>query len=441
MTYNLNQNSVITTIFVPRGLSFLSCGGTNTNTPKSGVSWDNFTVQTTNFKYIFNSNNFISGAPSPIVIGYTEATVPITIKQFLYNNLIIEYVCGKFSIGDKNNIMYFNPRDTGKTKPAIFNEIKDGSNNKITFTGTNNSVNCITPSLSNTYTQIYLAGRFDSVQINTTTTQNINVVRLNVSTVPTWTIDTSFTTTAATLLHDINVTINSMIVFKNILYIGGTNTSTNNCILYRFNNTGWKNLLSSNYTGSINTLIAINDKNQIAIGGQFTTLGNATNCNNIVIYNIISTNFTGLGTGVTDIPSPPIANYPTAAQVYALSYFQATPGFLWVGGYFINAGGSLSNSIAFYNFLTNSWNSVLINGSSVVGLREFSGGSNPGVVYTLTSAEMDTSNITVGGSFITTTTAIPSNESVTIYNLVKITLKTINSNTKRNFTKYNSLSN
>ena len=53
MSYTVSENSVITSIFVPSNAIFLSCGGTNI-APKSGA-WTNFTVGTSNFRYIFNS--------------------------------------------------------------------------------------------------------------------------------------------------------------------------------------------------------------------------------------------------------------------------------------------------------------------------------------------------------------------------------------------------
>jgi hypothetical protein len=436
MSYRVEQNSVITLIgggTLPSKTQFLTCGGTNI-APKTGQVWADFLVGGTKFKYIFNNGEF-NTSTKPKVTGYDdEATAPTTIKQSLYNNGTIQYICGQFTaFASAQNVAWFNPT-VSSTTDAMFYTLSD-----ISFTGTNNAVNCMSSDLNGTFSKIFLAGRFDTADIDTPTTWK-NMVCLDVSTVFAYTIDTGFTTTG-TLLDSDTVTINSMIVVKKILYVAGTDGT--DCIFYSYNGSTWTNLLGSitPITGNINVLQAIGIT-RIAIGGKFTSIGSATNCNNIVIFtisNIVSNaSFTSLGTGgtkgVTNVAatSPIYAN----AEVFALSYLGTN---LWVGGYFLNAGGTLSNSIAIYS--GSSWITVKRNNTTVGLLLASNQGvvsTNPGVVYALSSATIDTSIVMVGGSFETTTNAVPNTK---IYNLVKITNPTTTSATQRTYSVFNETSN
>lgn len=429
--YIVSKDSVITSLFVQSSKSFLTCGGTNIK-PKVGIEWVDFNANGTNFKYIFNSASFSSTPPEPTVTGYSStATAPTTIKQFLYNGANIEYVCGEFSLITPTctNIMYFDPLDTNITKDATFKTLD------VTFTEdpalTDITVNCMSPSLTGAYTKIFIAGKFATATaavapIGPSTGQNMAL--LNVSTDPTWSIDTSFST-VGTLINDNTTTINSMVVFKNILYIGGTNN--NNCLFYKYNGTSFTNLLGGSYAGTINVLEIISNKSQIAIGGRFLTLGTATNCNNIVRYDISQSTWIALGVGVSGIGAgiTPIYNDP---EVFALTYFSTTPGTLWVGGYFLNAGGVVRNSIATYNISKSLWGSVIKKDQpAVVGLLEDTDlSTDPGVVYTFFKAAIDTSNVVTGGSFRITS----SKTSNILYNLIKITTS---NPTENNSTEYN----
>lgn len=424
--YIVSKDSVITSLFVPSSRKFLTCGGTNI-IPKVGVVWADFNVKNLNFKYIFNSASFSSTTTEPIVTGYSSgAKAPTTIKQFLYNGSAIEYVCGQFSLTTptSTNIMYFNPLDTNIIKNATFKSLG------ITFNPVQipsvTTVNCMAPSLTGAYTKIFIAGKFaTATAIGTSIGENI--ARLNVSTVPAWTIDTTFNTTG-TLINNNATTINSMVVFKGVLYVVGTNND--NCLFYSYNGS-WADLLGvvTLYPGTINVLEIISDKRQIAIGGKFTSLGTAVGCNNIVLYDITQATWIPLGTGVDGVATPtPI--YPDP-QVFALTYFTTSPGTLWVGGYFVNAGGVLRNSIATYNISDSNWGSVIRDGSTVVGLLQDTNLSpDPGVVYTFSKAEIDTSNLVAGGSFRITSSQTNS----VLYNLVKITTLTPEAN---NSTEYN----
>jgi hypothetical protein len=290
--------------------------------------------------------------------------------------------------------------------------------------------------LDGTFSKIYLAGRFDTANISGATTYK-NMVRLNVSGTPTYTIDSGFTT-AGTLIDSSNVIINSIIIINKILYVAGTDGT--NCIFYRYNGSTWTNLLSASFTGTINVIKAIG-ATQIAVGGNFTTIGAATTCNNVAIYTISTGVFRSLGPGatkgVTGVASvSPIYAVP---NVFALAFIN---NLLWVGGYFVNAGGTLSNSIAIFNVSGNTWSTVTRGGSATVGLLKETSSTDPGVVYALNISANDTSVIMVGGSFITSTSIIsPSKTSQNIFNLVKITVATPNSSiTTRSYSNFNSLS-
>lgn len=450
MSYIVSQNSVITSIGGGSlsGQKFLTCGGTNI-APKSG-EWDNFQVPinqstVTNFKYIFNIGKF-NGSISPAITGFpssnTSPNIPNTIKQSLYNGGTIQYICGQFSLTNPpvtaQNIMYFNP-NVPKTQDAVFQNLSG-----ISFSGANNSVNCMTNNLNGTFTKIYLAGRFDSASISPNTTSYNNIVCLNVTPTPSWTIDTTFST-ASTLIDSSSVTINSMIIVNRVLYVAGTDGT--NCIFYRFNGT-WTDLLNGTFAGNINVLQAIGTTS-IAIGGKFTTLKTATNCNNVVLYTISSGICSSLGSGATKGVTGVAAISPIYAdpEVFALTYF-TSPSYLWVGGYFLDAGGALANSIAVCRInirtQTGTWITIQRISDTVVGLLKATDpevlSTDPGVVYTLSSATIDTAAVVVGGSF-RTTISTPDPTITYFYNLVKITNTLTTTTVSRcAYSKFNSLS-
>lgn len=422
--YTVSSDSVITSILTPDDQTFITCGGTNIS-PKAGA-WANFNVGTSSFKYIFNSKDFSLTKPSPIVTGYSaSATAPTTIKQFLYNGVGIEYVCGQFSLTTptRNNIMYFNPKDTATTKIASFGSLN------ISYTGTNTTVNCMSPFANKNYTKIYIAGSFTTASITngptTTTSIGRNMARLNVLTTTSWSIDTTFNTTGS-IIDDANTIINCMILNdNNILYVGGSNGS--NCLFVNYNNGIWTDLLGASYTGSINALELVSGKKKIAIGGKFVSIATATNCNNIVLYNINNNSWEPMNGGITTVPADPI--YPDP-QVFAITYIQSI-NTLWVGGYFVNGGGQERNSIATYLLDNAAWGSVVSSGSTTIGLKRDTGVDAPGVVYCLSKkAPIDTGNIIVGGSFRINA----SNTNELLYNLIKITTASpaVNKSTKYN---------
>ena len=441
----LSQNSVITSIFTGNTLAavpFLTCGGTNFAN-KSGTTWANFTVGTTNFKYIFNSQ--FNGKTGPLVTGYSASgNVPTTINQSLYDGNQIQYICGQFtslSSGGAQNITYFNPI-ISRTTTVTFNTL-----NSISFTGADNAVYSMaflntTAGTVNT-NRIVIAGTFTKATISgTDSTANIALLDLGsgVYSINTTGIVANGVINASTTI------INSIIVIGNIIYVAGA--ASTNCLFYSYNTTSnvWADLLGGSYAGNINVIQAIG-RTQIAVGGSFTTIGAATSCNNIAIYTIGGA-FRSLGNGATK----GVTGVPASSPIYATPRVFALANIgdlLWVGGYFVNAGDSVFNSIAIYNILgsttyktlANTWSTVKRAGSAVIGLLKDTGGTDPGVVYALNISAIDTGIINVGGSFRITTSIVTPNTSETIYNLVKITTPTINtSSTDRTYSKFNSTS-
>jgi hypothetical protein len=453
MSYIVSENSVITSLYTPSNNSYLTCGGTNI-APKDDpvTTWANFTVGSSNFKYIFSCNNFNGGSTNPKVRGASSLSPdPTTIKQFLYNNGTIQYVCGQFSFTGTpttaNNIMYFDPnQDTQTTGDFTFNNLSG-----ITFGGSStDAINCMeflndsTEVAKVDTTKLVIAGTFSLATIGGISSF-ANIALLNFSNPSTWTINNSISTN--TTINNSLTIINSIIVIGNIIYVGGVNSG--NCIFYSYNTTSpaWTDLLAgATYTsGTINILKKTN--NYIAIGGNFTSLGSVSDCNNIVLYTTSNGAWTSLGTGTTKgvtgvAASSPIYGLP---QVFALEYLISS-NILWVGGYFKNAGDTLANSIAFYNFENSTWGVIDRNGDNATpttkGLLYFSSDDpEPGVVYALKISAVDTSVIMVGGSFRTSTTPIARILSQNIFNLVKITTAiTTTSQTKRNYTRFNSKS-
>jgi hypothetical protein len=330
--------------------------------------------------------------------------------------------------------MYFNPTlNTTTTGDATFLNTSG-----ITFTGSPNAVNCMAFLNNNRgtaidTTKLVIAGNFT---INTT---YINIAIFNVSTAPQWSLNTDTITSIPTAITSTSTTINSIIVVGTTIYVAGTNNG--NCLFYSYkiSTSTWTNLLgTTTYPGTINVLKRA--QSFIAIGGDFTSLGNAANCNNIVLYTIGSTGgigFTALGGGVAGDP-----NTNPAIQVFALEYLSSNNQ-LWVGGYFTKVNNNvIANSIAIYDINTTTWSVIDRNGDTAVpttkGLTDSSGGADPGVVYAINIAASDNSVIVVGGSFKTKTTETISTPQ-DIFNLVKITTA-ITPQGKRNYTKYNSKS-
>jgi len=449
MSYLVSQNSVITTLNVGGKPEFLSCGGTNI-APKGGITWSNFSVSTSNFKYIFNSNNYIGCIKDPKVRGYpaSNSTAPATIKQFLYDNGNIQYVCGQFVLSNPltaTNIMYFNPNlNNSTTGDATFNNLST-----ISFSS-NSTVNCMA-FLNNTdgsvdTTKLVIAGTFSNATIGGTSSF-ANIALLNFATPSTWTINTSIVQNGTTdgQVNASTTTINSIILIGDIIYVAGVGgAGSNNCLFYSYNTTTstWTNLLSSSNAGTINVIKKTTD-NIIAIGGGFITLEGIT-CNNIALYTI-GVGFSALGDGVQEVPaSSPIYASPCVFALDFLKSTATTSGDLWIGGYFIKAGGLTANSIALYKINTNTWEVIDRTGDNASPttkglLSDTADSTNPGVVYTMSISALDTSVITVGGSFRTLLSK--SNIPATIYNLVKIiTSAPSNTAPKRSFTKFNSTS-
>jgi hypothetical protein len=433
MAYNISQDSVITALIVPSTKNFLTCSGTNNDTPKNGTSYSNFIANLTptlpstiNFRYIFNSTKYNMNDPKPIVKGYsTTSTEPVKIKQFLYNNASIQYICGQFNLSSPSavNIMYFNPTlQTSPSSNGTFTSLGLTFSPSATPPATATTVNCM--AFGSVTTTIYIAGNFTSVTKTGVSNGNIASLTLSGST---WVVNTSIAANAT--INAAGTIINSMIFFNRILYVAGTDGT--NCLFFSYNTISntWTDLLGSTFTGTINVIkyINFNRQNIIAIGGNFADLGTVTGCNNIVLYTISISGigvWSDLGVGVDGVGASAAAPWGVA-QVFSLEYIPITisNSILWVCGYFRNGGGSEKNSIATVDINTKEWGNVVRADSTDIGLKYFDESDQPGVVYCSSQAPTDASNIIVGGSF-----RIINSRGGISYNLVKISTATPLSN-------------
>lgn len=429
--YIVSQNSVITCLVGNK--NFLTCGGSNDNTPKNGIPWANLVVNSSSFQYLFNCSRFSKTSESPLIKGIssTLALTNIIIKNFLYNNATIAYVFGSFNLIPVDagqpptcqNIMFFNPLISDST-----GQVALSSFSTITFTGVSTTVNIGV--FSSTSNLIYIAGKF-STATDSTNSSNANIALL----------DTSTSSIVAnrppsdTVINGATTIINSLVVVGTNLYVGGTDggTPTTNCVFKRISTTAttsgaWFDLLGGSFAGTINTMVNIAARKILVIGGQFTTIKTATNCNNIVLYNYQSNTWTNLGAGVSGVDNVGLVSPWSSAQVFSVT--NPNGNILWIGGYFYRGGGSVKNSIATFDLSTNTWGNV--SNPTVVGVKYFNDDNAPGVVYSIIASQIDTSTVVIGGSF-----KIVSSKNQILYNLAKITTP---KPTQNKTSKFNSIS-
>jgi hypothetical protein len=277
-------------------------------------------------------------------------------------------------------------------------------------------------------TLMYIAGKFNKVTSIGGPSNTSNFAIINLST-------NQVITTPATASPPANYIINSLLKIGNFIYAGGTTAETGGNAFfarYTINTTGgiWT-ILSNTFPGTINVLHQITSTStKIAIGGEFVSLQTATNCNNIVFYDTKTFLYSYFGAaapyGVTDI-APDTPPYNTARVFTIATATIAKILYYYIGGYFVNAGGILCNSIVIYSeptVATKVWTPYIRNGITGVLFNNYDGYSttNPGIIYSIIQKKQDDSTIYVGGLF---TVAVKTATDYT-YNLFRITTSAAN---------------
>lgn len=401
---SLNASSTITAIGQTTKSTFLLLGGTNFLNPS--IPWNPYLTYQYIFNYKINQQTVIAlngklpGTPTVAKINnFLQDTFSATLKT---------YACGDFTIGTAKNLAYIQ-NGTWFTLGLTFPVVAGNTVSCMIFNETNKA-----PTL------MYIGGKFASVTDSSSSVSNAdNFAIINITT-------NKVITTAAN--PPANYIINSLIKIGTTIYAGGTTALTGgNAFFASYNiTTNVWTTISNTFPGTINTVVQITPK-LIALGGQFTSLETATNCNNIVFYNISvpatpTWEFFGSADpyGVSDVAS---VNAPyTSARIFTITSLTiSTTIYIFVGGYFVNAGGILCNSIAIYNNTTKVWAPYIRSGITGTLYNNYVAKTtdNPGVVYSLVITASDSSNVVVGGLFVVALT--PATPTVYTFNLFRIT--------------------
>jgi hypothetical protein len=438
MDSNLKSGNTITTICSNITGYVLFAGYNNTN------NWPTYTPNQTppppppiNYNNVFNLNiqqQTSLQLQGSVVLGGNN----FTINNSVYDGSNNTYICGgNFTIS--------------KTAPSAQNIIylQGGTWFSLGLTFNNNSfVNCMTIFSSSTSSTslLFIGGQFSTVtDVNNNNYNLTNFAVININS-DNYTVNTSVPPPPPTF--PTSSQINSLVFVETTLYVGGMDTNKN-IYFCSYNRTSmeWTNLLTSSLSGSINILYYIpktnpSDPDILAIGGQFTSIGTATNCNNIVLYNIGTGAWTPLGTegnyGVTGIgtTSPPLPS----SVVYTITSNFALNDYIYIGGYFVNAGDTKCNSLVMYDYKNIIWmqynptlttipstNPGVLNDNSIpTSIPPINPTStDPGIVYSLIINCSDYSNLLIGGSFYINTN-LNIEKANYIYNLFKVTTNSQN---------------
>jgi len=410
MTSNLQANNTITTMCSNTKDYVLFAGYNNTE-------WSPYTpnqnppIYTYNnvFNLDINQQHFLTLQGSTTFGGNN-----FTIKNSVYDsNTSKTYICGSFTNSQSTvqNITYLQ----GSTWFSL----------GLTFNmniALKSVVNCMV--FNSNFSYLYIGGIFNKVTDSSKNDSASYFAEINVSN---YTVSTSATAPAPPNCSQIN----SLVLIEKTLYVGGIDTS-NNIYFYSYNtisssSSPWTNLLTSSLSGSINILYNIPSTNILAIGGQFTTIETANNCNNIVLYDIVKQTWTPLGTGdnygVTGIGT--ISTPLTKAEVNTITSNLSLNKYIFIGGYFMNAGGTQCNSLVMYNLSTSEWKiyyppKSLNPGVLYINSTTSPSSTDPGIIYSLIINISDNSNLLVAGSFYIIIPNVVTGPTTT-YNLFKVT--------------------
>jgi hypothetical protein len=417
MSFSLNPSNTITSVGQTTKSTFLLLGGTNVTPP--WAPYPSNTPPAQQFVNIFNYK--IDQQTTVALAGKLPGTPTITkINNFLEDSksaTLKTYACGDFTIGTAKNLAYIQNQTwftLGLTFPVA-------AGNQVTCMAFNDTIRAPT--------QMYIGGRFTSVTDSSSRVSNADNFAI-INLIP-------ITGTPNLPIYSVNITvanppanyiINSLIKIGTTIYVGGTTALSGGNVFFASYNitTNVWTTISNTFPGTINTVVQITPT-LIALGGQFTSLGTATNCNNIVFYDISvpatpTWKFFGAAApyGVSGV-APVNAPYPSA-RVFAITSLTIEKViYIFVGGYFVNAGGILCNSIAIYNNTTKVWTPYVRSGITGVLYNNYvtKTTNNPGVVFSLVITATDSSNIVVGGLFVVALT--PATPTVYTFNLFRIT--------------------
>lgn len=416
MNSNLQANNTITTM-CSNITDYVLYAGYN-NTP----NWSTYTPNQThnppiNYNNVFNLNN---QQQSNLIL---QGSIILDGNNFTINNSVYDggfktYICGSFNISSSQPS---NAQNIAYLQGGVWFSLGLTFNKNISL---NSFVNCM--AIYSNF--LFIGGQFCTVTDENDTYKLKNFAVISISTAGNYTVNTIVPPPPT------SSQINSLVFVGTTLYVGGMD-KINNIYFYSYNITSllWTNLSTQNYPGSINILYYISNTNQsdpdiLAIGGQFTSIGTATNCNNIVLYNILQPTWTPLGLvgnyGVTGIGTTyqPLTN----AVVYTITYLSLNNNnYIYIGGYFMYAGGTQCNSLVRYNLNTLKWmiyNPTPSSNPGVLYNYPTSISIDPGIVYSLIVSTSDNANLLVAGSFYI---KIPNTLISTTYNLFKVTVNDV----------------
>jgi N-acetylneuraminic acid mutarotase len=171
--------------------------------------------------------------------------------------------------------------------------------------------------------------------------------------------------------NGVNDVVNALAVVGNEVVVGGLFTSAggvsaNGVARFNTQTNTWSSLgtgSSNGVNGEVRALAVVG--NEVFVGGFFTSAGGVS-ANRVARFNTQTNTWSSLGTGSSNGVSGGVNPYVNALAVVGDEVF--------VGGFFIEAGGVSANNVARFNTQTNTWSSLGTGSSNGV-----SGGSLPSV--------------------------------------------------------------
>jgi len=265
----------------------------------------------------------------------------------LYNSNL--YIGGKFTATALSDVSmsyigYWN------TSSNSFSALSDS--------GLNNNVNSM--SIDKTRNLLYFGGAFTSGSINVGGISSYNQTSKNIGKI--------YTASTSPIKTNGNVFASAFDASRNLLYLGGDFTnvidyihigglSANRIVIWDISNQVFKTLQTGFFNGvdgSVNSLALDNSNNILYLGGSFKRGSNSTSptgvtLTNIGIWNINTSTFTAVGSGVDN-------------TVHSL-LLNSSLNSLYVGGSFINTSDSTNGTIAAnrittYNRITNKFTAL-----------------------------------------------------------------------------------